>query len=153
MADLMLAMISLMFISWGEGMVRVPGVLFLLFLVVANSIFVVSLARHYGRAFWLDGRVLIRRSVTGRKYYDLSVAHVRAESVAPRLSSHPFPRLVVEQPGRTPVRLWLREPARKGALLPPGQLVALARAIDPGMRHPIARRLYELAADPLGGAY
>lgn len=154
--DLILAAFSFLFISWGKSMHNlavIPGVALLLFLAVVNSIVVVSLARQYGKACWLDGRILIRRSVTGRKYYDLSVAHVRAESVAPPLSSHPFPRLVVEQPGRTPMKMWLREPARKGTLFPPEQLVALAQAIDPVVQHPVARRLYELAADPLGGAH
>ncbi|WP_146087551.1 hypothetical protein [Thermomonospora echinospora] len=59
----------------------------------------------------------------------------------------------MEQPGHAPVRMWLREPARKGALLPQKQLVALAQAIDPTMQHPVARRLHELAADPLGGIH
>ncbi|SEG93401.1 hypothetical protein SAMN04489712_13844 [Thermomonospora echinospora] len=67
LAELVLAAISVMFIGWEAGM-EVPGVLFLVFLVVANSIVAVSLARHYGNAFWLDGRVLIRRSVTGRRH-------------------------------------------------------------------------------------
>src|SRR5262245_41791285 len=86
-ADLLVGTISLMFIRWGEygPLLSVP---FLLWLVAYNAMFAASLARSYGRGFWLDGRVLIRRSVTGREYYDLSVAHVRAESVAPPRSSH-----------------------------------------------------------------
>ncbi|XRQ04117.1 hypothetical protein ACN3XK_47155 [Actinomadura welshii] len=62
-----------------------------------------------------------------------------------------LPRLVVRAPGRAPVRMWLREPARGGALLPSGQLALLARAVDPDLRHPVAGRLWELASDPLRG--
>lgn len=150
LGELMLTLIATMFIRWGSGM-QVIGILALVFVVVSTFGFVGIHCWRYGQAFWLDGRLLIRRSVTGRKHYDLSEAQVRAESVAPSMSSRPLPRLIVEQPGRGQVKMWLREPSRKGALLPPDQLVALAQAIDPDLQHPVAQRLHTLAADPLGG--
>jgi hypothetical protein len=150
LAELFLTFIGGMFISWGQGM-QIVGVLAWGFVAVSLSGLAVSLGWRLGQAFWLDGRVLIRRSLTGRKRYDLARAQVRAESVAPGMTTRPLPRLVVEVPGHGRVRMWLREPTRQAALLPPEQLVALARAIDPSLQHPVARRLQELAADPLGG--
>ncbi|WP_157429715.1 hypothetical protein [Actinomadura oligospora] len=150
LCELMLTLIATMFLNAGGGM-SIFGVFALVFAVGSISAFAAVLAWRYGQAFWLDGRVLIRRSVTGRKHFDLSQAQVRAESIAPSMAARPMPRLVVEVPGGARVKMWLREPTRRGALLPPEQLVALARAIDPSLQHPLARRLYELASDPLGG--
>ncbi|MBO2451279.1 hypothetical protein J4573_29590 [Actinomadura barringtoniae] len=148
LAELFLVYVATMFISWDQAIL---GILVLVFAVASIPTYIALLAWRYGQAFWLDGRVLIRRSVTGRKHYHLPEAKVSAESVAPNLSSNPLPRLVIDQPGRPRVRLWLREPNRRGALLPPEQLTALAHAIDPTLQHPVARRLHDLASDPLGG--
>lgn len=131
------------------------GLLMLLPVLALDALLAAVIVHHYTSAFWLDGRVLIRRTVTGRRYCDLSVAHVGAESAQPQWAGaavQVLPRLVAQVPGHPPVRMWLRDPARKGALLPPHQLAALAQAIDPALAHPVARRLWDLASDPLGGA-
>ncbi len=130
------------------------GVVVLLPIVLLDALIGLMLVEHYRSAFWLDGRVLVRRSVLGRQRYDLTAAYVSADSARPVWSSWRggvLPRLTVQVPGRKPTRLWLRAPARGGALLPPAQLAALAQAIDPTVRHPVARRLWELASTPFGG--
>lgn len=130
------------------------GVLVLLPIVLLDAFIGLMMVQHYRSAYWLDGRVLVRRVMLGRRRYDLTAAHVSADSAQPVWSSWRggvLPRLVVQVPGQPPARMWLRDPARGGALLPPAQLAALAQAIDPGLRHPVARRLWELSASPLGG--
>ncbi|MEV4670179.1 MULTISPECIES: hypothetical protein [Actinomadura] len=131
------------------------GVLILLPILLLDALCGLILVQHYRNTYWLDGRVLVRRGVRGRKRYDLTAAHVSADSAQPVWTNWRggvLPRLVVQVPGRAPAKMWLRDPARGGAMLPPAQLAALAQAIDPGFQHPVARRLWELAADPLGGA-
>ncbi|NVI91986.1 hypothetical protein [Actinomadura sp. BRA 177] len=130
------------------------SVLALLPIVLLDALIGLMLVQHYRSAFWLDGRVLVQRSLLGRQRYDLTAAYVSADSAQPVWSSYRggvLPRLVVQVPGRKPARLWLRAPARGGALLPPAQLAALAQAIDPTLQHPVARRLWELAYTPFGG--
>lgn len=151
-ASIAVGAVAWLFISSSElGMV---GVLLLLPLLILDVSIALLLVHHYRNTYWLDGRILVRRVIVGRRSYDLSAARISAESAQPVWTTWrggALPRLVVQVPGRAPVRLWLRDPARGGALLPPDQLAALARAIDPGLRHPVASRLQELASDPLGG--
>ncbi|WP_396454082.1 hypothetical protein, partial [Actinomadura sp.] len=97
------------------------GVVVLLPIVLLDALIGLMLVEHYRSAFWLDGRVLVRRSVLGRQRYDLTAAYVSADSARPVWSSWRggvLPRLTVQVPGRKPTRLWLRAPARGGALLP-----------------------------------
>ncbi|GAA0601007.1 MULTISPECIES: hypothetical protein [Thermomonosporaceae] len=152
LANLMLGALGWMFLTSSE----VPGVgaFFLLMLLLIDVLVVLTLALQYRNAYWLDGRVLVRRLLFGRRTYDLRAAHVAAETATPVWTNWRggvLPRLVVRAPGTAPARIWLRDPSRGGALLPPDQLAALARAIDPDLRHPVARRLWELASDPLRG--
>ncbi|SNS54112.1 hypothetical protein SAMN05443665_1005259 [Actinomadura meyerae] len=131
------------------------AVLVLLPFLLLDGFIGLLLVQHYRTAYWLDGRVLVRRGIRGRRRYDLTAAHVSADTAQPVWTNWRggvLPRLVVQVGGHAPARMWLRDPARGGALLPPAQLAALAQAIDPGLRHPVARRLWELAADPLRGA-
>jgi hypothetical protein len=104
----------------------------------------------YRSAYWLDGTVLVQRRVRGWRRVDLSTAKVDAEAVAPSPAGvgQPLPQLVAQQPGHEPIRLWLRDPDRRSAPLPPGQLLALAAAITHGRGDdPQARRI----ADALRG--
>ncbi|MFA1540983.1 hypothetical protein [Actinomadura monticuli] len=152
LANLLVGAIGLMFLTSSE--VPVVGVLTLLPLLLLDALVALLLLQHYRNAYWLDGRVLVRRSVLGRRRYDLAAAQVTAENVQPVWTNWrggALPRLVVQVPGGAPAKLWLRDPARGGALLPPDQLAALARAIDPSLRHPVAQRLWHLASDPLPG--
>ncbi len=130
------------------------GLVLVLPALLLDVFLVAALAHHYRNAFWLDGRVLVRRTLTGRTRYDLTLAHVGAESAQPQwagTATQVLPRLIVQLPGRPPLRMWLRDPARKSALLPPHQLAALAQAIDPTLHHPVAHRLWTLSSDPFGG--
>lgn len=130
------------------------GVLILLPVVLLDAFIGLMLVQYYRNTYWLDGRVLVRRVIMGQRRYDLTAAYVSADSAQPLWSSWRggvLPRLVVQVPGQAPAKMWLRAPDRGGALLPPAQLAALAQAIDPGLQHPVARRLWELAANPLGG--
>ncbi|GAA2128156.1 hypothetical protein [Actinomadura napierensis] len=57
------------------------------------------------------------------------------------------------QRGQKPLRLWLRDPDRRRALLPAAELLALAQAVSHGREDdprivPIAEGLRGLAADP-----
>ncbi|MFA1544671.1 hypothetical protein [Actinomadura chokoriensis] len=152
LANLMVGAISLMFLTSSEF--GVIGVFLLLPLLILDVFIALMLLHHYRDASWLDGRVLVRRLVFARRRYDLAAAQVSAESVQPVWTNWRggvLPRLVVQVPGRAPAKLWLRDPARRGALLPSAQLAALARAIDPDLRHPIAGKLWQLASDPLPG--
>ena len=152
LANLGFAAIGLMFLTASEfGWI---GVSMLLLPLLPDALIGVILVQHYRNAYWLDGRVLVRRTVFGRRHYDLQAAAVRAESVRPEMVNWRggvLPRLVVQVPGSAPARMWLRDPSRRGALLPPVQLAALARAIDPDLRHPVAARLWQMASDPLPG--
>lgn len=111
------------------------GVLVLLPIVLLDAFIGLMMVQHYRSAYWLDGRVLVRRVMLGRRRYDLTAAHVSADSAQPVWSSWRggvLPRLVVQVPGHEPVKMWLRDPARGGALLPPGQLAVLAQASTRG---------------------
>lgn len=145
-----LGVVAWLFLTSSE--VGVVGALLLLPLLIVDALVAVLLIQHYRSTFWLDGRILIRRVIPGRRNYDLAAAHISTESALPMWTAWRggvLPCLVVRVPGRAPVKLWLRDPARRGARLPPDQLAVLARAIDPGLWHPVARRLWELASDPL----
>ncbi|TDC63163.1 hypothetical protein E1200_23290 [Actinomadura sp. GC306] len=153
LVNLLFGALGWMFLTSSE----VPGVglVFLVPMLLIDVLVVGTLAVQYRAAYWLDGRVLVRRLMFGRRTYDLAAAHVGAETARPVWTNWRggvLPRLVVQVPGTAPARVWLRDPSRGGALLPPGQLAALARAIDPDLRHPVAVRLWELASDPLRGA-
>lgn len=146
------AAIGLMFLTSSE--MPVVGVLITLPVLILDVFIALLLVQHYRNTYWLDGRILVRRVVFGRRSYDFSAAHVSAETAQPVWTNWrggALPRLVVQVPGSAPVRIWLRAPDRGGALLPPDQLALLARAVDPELRHPVARRLWELASDPLRG--
>jgi hypothetical protein len=150
----MVGALALMFLTSSE--VGQVGLLVMFPVLLLDLFIALLLLQHYRNTFWLDGRVLVRRLVFGRCRYDLSAARVSAESVQPVWTNWRggvLPRLVVHVPGGAPAKVWLRDPARQGALLPPAQLAALARAIDPDLRHPIAGRLWQLASDPLNGIF
>ncbi|WP_190868594.1 hypothetical protein [Actinomadura sp. RB99] len=134
-----------------DGELRIIGVLMLLPLLLLDGLVALMSVQYYRGAFWLDGRVLVRRVLPGHRRYDLSTARITVESAEPAWTSWRggvLPRLVVQEPGGPSVRMWLRDPARRGALLPPDQLTALAQAIDPRLQHPIATHLHHLAANP-----
>lgn len=152
LANLLAGAIGWWFVS-ASG-IGVLGVLLMLPFLILDALIVSLLVQHYRNTYWLDGRVLVRRLVFGRRSYDLSAARISAESIQPVWTAWRggvLPRLVVQVPGRAAVKVWLRDPARRGALLPPEQLARLAEAIDPSLRHPVARGLRELACDPFGG--
>jgi hypothetical protein len=152
LVNLLLGALGWMFLTSSE--LPGVGVCFLLPLLMIDVLVVLTLVLQYRNAYWLDGRVLVRRLLFGRRTYDLAAAEVGAETAEPVWTNWRggvLPRLVVRVPGTAPARIWLRDPSRGGALLPPDQLAALARAIDPDLRHPVARRLWELASDPLSG--
>ncbi|QKG24711.1 hypothetical protein [Actinomadura verrucosospora] len=133
---------------------QVVGALGLVPLVLLDGLIIILSVQYYRGAFWLDGRTLVRRGFPGRRRYDLTSAEVTVESAQPLWTpwrGGVLPRLIVRTSGGGTVRMWLRDPVRRGALLPPDQLAALAQAIDPWFRHPVAGRLRQLAADPLHG--
>ncbi|MFD0902033.1 hypothetical protein [Actinomadura sediminis] len=130
------------------------GAVLLVPLLALDAFIALMLVQHYRNAYWLDGRVLVRRVLTGRRRYDVSASTVTVESASPAWTTWyggALPRLVVRPASGAPVRMWLRDPTRQGTLLPPDHLAALARAIDPALRHPVAARLWQLASDPLAG--
>ncbi|MFB4297870.1 hypothetical protein [Actinomadura sp. NTSP31] len=145
-----LVVLTIAFGGWGTGFfVALP-----LSLVVLAPAVVLS-ARIYRRAWWLDGTVLVQRKVRGELRCDLSTAQVAAEAAPAILLRGPelLPRLVAGQRGRQPLRLWLRDPDRRRALLPAAELLALAQAVSHGREDdpriaPIAEGLRALAADP-----
>ncbi|TDB94390.1 hypothetical protein [Actinomadura sp. 7K534] len=153
LVNLLFGALAWMFFTASE--LPAVGAFFLLPLLLIDALVVLTLVLQYRNAYWLDGRIIVRRLLFGRRTYDLAAAHVSAETARPAWTNWRggvLPRLVVQVPGTAPARIWLRDPSRGGALLPPGQLAALARAVDPDLRHPVAGRLWELASDPLRGA-
>ncbi|WP_433142398.1 hypothetical protein ACQPZ8_46165 [Actinomadura nitritigenes] len=108
-----------------DGELRVIGVLMLLPLLLLDVLVALMSVQYYRGAFWLDGRVLVRRVLPGHRRYDLSTARITVESAEPAWTS------------------W-----RGGVLPPPDQLTALAQAIDPHLQHPIATHLHHLATNP-----
>lgn len=135
------------------------GVFMILMSLVILGALAFLWARFYQQAYWLEGTVLIQRRPFGSRRCDLSRAHVIAESVSPNspYNAAPLPRLTAVEPGGRPIRLWLRAPERRNALLPAGELLALAAAITYRRPHDeqarfIAEGLRRLADNPFGAA-
>ncbi|QKG25069.1 hypothetical protein [Actinomadura verrucosospora] len=149
---LVLAFLLLVGVLTGGGGASLVG------LVVAAAfcgVVVLLGARLYQRAWWLEGTVLVQRRVGRNRRCDLSTAWVSVESVSPSplALTSALPRLVAWHDGEEPIRLWLRDPDRRRALLPALELAALAQAITYGREddprfHPIAGGLHALATDP-----
>lgn len=165
---LLLAVIGIL----GGGFDGDPGLIglgvFILVLAAGAIVGVVFWARRC--AAWLEGTMLVARGLFTTTRYDLATAEVGAESlpetVAVPTGSGVFPvatgrriPLLAVRDVRTGRRTKLVLRPRRGGLLPPAQLVALAEAIQRGPRpHPydqyaaqIAAGLRALAGNPFTG--
>jgi|GEM_PF-1893801 len=135
-----------------------PSLVLLLFPLGICAFVVVFGITIYNRAFWLDGSVLVQRRVGRKRKCDLSGAEVWIEKISPNPAgtTAELPRLVARTPGGPTLRLWLRDPDRRRAMLPPRELLALADAISAGgdrgsQVNSVITFLRRMATDPLLG--
>ncbi|MFC5752129.1 hypothetical protein [Actinomadura rugatobispora] len=106
------------------------------------------------RSFFFESGCLWRRGVLRDRRYDLSRAVVRMDAGKIGLPGIPAPVLEVSEEGGRAVRVWLRNRDKRFALLPPGELRALADEIvaarpDGPDVSGVAERLRRLADDPV----
>jgi len=122
------------------------------------AVILYSLVRmHRGRS-WLEGTVVVQQRLIGNRRCDLRTAEVRSDVVSPGPLVPALPCLIVGEKGRDLIRVWLRDPARGQALLPPDRLRALAHALTEGRGEDqrvrrIADSLLAKADAPFGGEF
>ncbi|MFI0351777.1 hypothetical protein [Actinomadura sp. 9N407] len=149
----LVALVAFVAIFDGGGLVA--AVLFVLLVAICGSVLVFGMLQ-YERAYRLEGTVLVQRRTGRARRCDLSTAWVRMDALSPDYAGRTaaLPQLIAWHDGHAPIRLWLRDPYRRRAMLPPHELLALANSIaygregDPRIA-PIVDWLREMARQPL----